>query len=167
MDKAAKNLTSSDNCEAEWNEGLSTVMQAYRGLMAYEMMYTATCLQDPDDEDYCFASAVTNTSTPSDTFLYFLPYNLSLPGSSTPSCNWCIQETMGVFHSATADRRQLIATTYENAARQVNTICGSDFVNGTLAEESVSSNRGTLLLAPQAFVLLAALLLGSLFNWIP
>src|SRR5687768_950093 len=128
MRNAASNLTESENCETEWENGLTTVMQAYRGLMAYEMMYAATCLQDPDTENYCFATAVTNTSTPSDTYLFFLPYNLSMPGSSTPSCTWCNQEIMGIFHSAAANRRQLIATTYEGAARQVNTMCGQGFV---------------------------------------
>lgn len=162
MQKAARNLTETENCETEWKNGLSTVMQAYRGLMSYEMMYTATCLQDPDSENYCFATAVTNTSTPSDTYLYFLPYNLSMPGSSTPSCTWCNQETMGIFHAAASNRRQLIATTYEGAARQVNTMCGQSFVNSTLPEED--ENAGGLTL-PHIGLVITAIVVGAIINF--
>jgi hypothetical protein len=161
MRNAASNLTESENCETEWENGLTTVMQAYRGLMAYEMMYAATCLQDPDTENYCFATAVTNTSTPSDTYLFFLPYNLSMPGSSTPSCTWCNQEIMGIFHSAAANRRQLIATTYEGAARQVNTMCGQGFVNGTLPEEEESAGG---MMYPQGVLALATVLACTVLN---
>ncbi|KAH8176025.1 hypothetical protein LIA77_04443 [Sarocladium implicatum] len=162
MQKAARNLTETENCETEWKNGLSTVMQAYRGLMSYGMMYTATCLQDPDSENYCFASAVTNTSAPSDTNLYFLPYNLSMPGSSTPSCTWCNQETMGIFHSAAANRRQLIATTYEGAARQVNTMCGQAFVNSTLPEEDESAGGLTL---PHSGLVLTAIVVATVLSF--
>lgn len=136
MSTAAKNLTSDDNCKDEYNDGLTTVMQAYRGLVSYETIYTATCLQDPDTDSYCFANAVTNLSTPSDAYLYFLPYDLELPGSSSPTCNWCNKETMAFYHAASADRDQPVANTYESAARQINTLCGPDFVNSTLPEAS-------------------------------
>jgi hypothetical protein len=161
MRTAARNLTESENCEAEWENGLTTVMQAYRGLMAYEMMYTAACLQDPETENYCFATSVTNTSTPSDTYLYFLPYNLSMPGSSSPSCTWCNQEVMGIFHAASANRRQLIATTYEGAARQVNTMCGQAFVNGTLPEEEESASG---MMLPQGALALTIMLASAALN---
>lgn len=137
---AAANLTTEENCKAEWKAGNSIVKQALLGFEAYEMMYKATCLQNPEDDMYCFANAVTNTTSASDAYFYFLPYNLTLPGSSVPSCDWCTQGTMAIFHAASADRNLYIAETYEPAARQVNTICGASFVNDTLpkAEESAS-----------------------------
>lgn len=134
MSEAAKNLTRNENCGAEFNNNLSTVMQAYRGLKVYELIYSVSCLQNPETNMYCYANAVTNLSTSSDAFLYFLPYDEKLPGSSTPTCNWCNQETMAIFNAAAADRSQGIASTYEDAARQVNAICGPNFVNGTLPE---------------------------------
>ena len=144
MDAAAKNLTTSENCKEEYENGLSVVMQAYRGLRGFNLMYSATCLEDSGSENYCYANAVTNLTTPSDAYLYFLPYDLDMPGSSTPSCNSCNQETMGIFHAASADRSQYIANTYEGAARLVNTICGADFVNDTLPDPdtSMSSSLG-------------------------
>jgi hypothetical protein len=141
MSAAAANLTAEENCGEEFETGLAKITEAYRGLMAYETLYTVSCLQDPDTNGYCFANAVTNTSIPSDANLYFLPYNLNLPGSSSPTCNWCNQETMALFHAASADRDQLISNTYESAARQVNNICGPEFVNETLPEPERSFGR--------------------------
>jgi hypothetical protein len=107
-------------------------MMAYMGLASYNMVYSASCLQDPETSMYCFANAVTNLTTPSNVYFYFLPLNMTLPGSSTPACNWCLQETMGIFQSAAANRKQAISSTYQPAAKQVNTICGPEFVNDTL-----------------------------------
>lgn len=128
------------NCKSEVDNKLSLVLQAYRGLMAYRMMYSATCLQDPDTDMYCFASAVTNIEQPSDVYLYFMPYGIALPGSSVTSCSWCTKQTMAIFHAASADRKRFIADTYKSAAHQINTLCDPDFVNITLPR-AVSSAR--------------------------
>ncbi|KAH7162564.1 hypothetical protein B0J13DRAFT_13735 [Dactylonectria estremocensis] len=140
FDAAAANLTAEGNCKKEYNSGNTVVKQFLFGLQAYEMMYQSTCLQDPDDDMYCFANAVTNLTTASNAYFYYLPYNLTLPGSTVPACSWCIQETMAIFHTASADRSQPVSNTYEAAARQVNTICGLDFVNSSLAEEATSAS---------------------------
>lgn len=134
MDSAAQNLTAKENCQEEYNQGLTVVTEAYNGLVNYKTMYSATCLQDPDSDQYCYASAVTNSTDSSDSYIYFLPYNLALPGSSTPSCDWCNKETMDIFHAASADRDLLISKTYEEAARQINNLCDPEYVNGTLPE---------------------------------
>jgi hypothetical protein len=110
---------------------------------------------------YCFATAVTNLTMPSDTYLYYMPYGLRLPGSSTPSCNQCVAETMGIFHSATADRSQLIAETYEDAARQINTICGPSFVDATLPPPE--SSFGFKLSSP-SLMTLAGVLAGTMIS---
>ncbi|KAL7822477.1 hypothetical protein V8C26DRAFT_246461 [Trichoderma gracile] len=136
LDQAAANLTKSDNCKAEIAKNQTLVLQAYRGLLAYKEVYAATCLQDPTTSQYCFANAVTNLDTPSDAYLYFLPYGLALPGSSNPSCSWCTQQTMDIYYSASADRDASVADVYADAARQVNTLCGPNYVNGTLPPAS-------------------------------
>ena len=120
MSAAAKNLTSEENCEEEYENGLSVVMQAYRGLRSYGLMYSATCLQDPDSENYCYANAVTNLTTPSDGYLYFLPYDLDMPGSATPSCNSCNQETMSIFHELGLHRRPFFFTWLKKERAQVS-----------------------------------------------
>ncbi|KAK7416396.1 hypothetical protein QQX98_005212 [Neonectria punicea] len=161
FDAAAANLTAEENCKKEWNDGDSVVKQFLFGLQAYEMMYQATCLQDPDDDMYCYANAVTNLTTASNAYFYYLPYNLTLPGSTVPACSWCIQETMSIFHSASADRSQPISNTYEAAARQVNTICGIDFVNGTLPSEEVSAS---FVFRPSWTALITSLVGAALVN---
>ncbi|KAH7229345.1 hypothetical protein BKA60DRAFT_24999 [Fusarium oxysporum] len=138
FDAAARNLTASENCKQEWESGNTIVKQFLYGMKAYEMMYKATCLQTPEDDMYCYANAVTNTTTAANAYFYYLPYNLTLPGSTNPSCSWCIQETMNIFHAAAEDRSQPVALTYESAARQVNTLCGPDFVNSTLPPEETN-----------------------------
>ncbi|KAG6000781.1 hypothetical protein E4U21_005015 [Claviceps maximensis] len=132
MNQAALNLTAEANCKSEYDQNQTQVLLAYRGLRAYNVMYSAACLQDPATNSYCFANAVTDLSTPSNTYLYFMPYGLSLPGSSKPTCNWCTQTTMSIYNAAAADRRQPVAAKYEDAAQQVNTICGPTFVNSSL-----------------------------------
>ncbi|VUC26438.1 unnamed protein product [Clonostachys rosea] len=160
MENAAKNLTKDENCSAEYKGNLKTIVQAYRGLRAYQTMYSATCLEDPDSGMYCFANAVTNLSAPSDAYLYLMPYDLNLPGSSTPTCNWCNKETMAIWHAASADTSQSLSQTYTGAARQFNTLCGPNFVNETTPEAGGTVANGP---AWSVFTLTLALafMLGS------
>ncbi|KAG6154010.1 hypothetical protein E4U51_000152 [Claviceps purpurea] len=141
LNQAAQNLTLDANCKSEFDQNQTQILQAYRGLRAYNVLYSAACLQNPTTNSYCFANAVTNLSTPSNTYLYFMPYGMSLPGASKPSCNWCTQTTMAIYHSASADRDQPVASKYEDAASQVNTLCGPSFVNASLP---VAESAGVL-----------------------
>lgn len=135
----AQNLTQSANCGSELSGGNTVVVEAYDAMIAYETLYQASCLKDPQTSAYCFADAVTNQSTVSDVYLYFLPLNTSFPGSSQPSCNWCDQQTMAIFRSAAANRNLPIAQTYVAAANMVDTFCGPNFANTTLPEAVVES----------------------------
>jgi hypothetical protein len=128
----AASLVSPANCGEEYRRGQNNILQAYYGLMAFEVLYKATCLRERDSGMYCFANAVTNDSTPANAYFYFLPLNVSLPKTSKQACTTCLQETMAIFQSAAAERRQAIADTYKPAAELVNADCGPDFVNATL-----------------------------------
>ena len=163
MKKAAKNLVDEANCKEEVDNGQNKVVEALKGLRAYSVMYSATCLQNPESEKYCFADAVTNTSNPSDIYFYSMPYNLSLSGSSIPSCGFCTDETMRIFHAATADSSSLIAATYPEAARHVNTICGPDFVNGTALSAGRLGVVPNVNTAVAVTVVTALLTLGTFF----
>ncbi|KJZ78918.1 hypothetical protein HIM_01691 [Hirsutella minnesotensis 3608] len=132
LNQAADNLTSSANCKAEIDQSHARVLQAWRGLKAYRTLYTASCLQDPSSNQYCFANSASNLNNPSDSYLYFMPFGLALPGASNPSCDFCTKETMKVFQAASANRQEFVASKYEDAAHQINVICGPDFVNSTL-----------------------------------
>ncbi|KAG6039912.1 hypothetical protein E4U41_001819 [Claviceps citrina] len=160
LSQAARNLTLEANCQNEYEQNQTQVLLAYRGLRAYNVMYSATCLQNPAANSYCFADAVTNQTNPSNTYLYFMPYGLSLPGASKPTCNWCTQTTMAIYHSAAADRDRPVASKYEDAAQQVNTLCGPSFVNSSLpaAESAALLSVG----APSGY----GLVMSALFAWV-
>jgi hypothetical protein len=139
LKQLAQNLTAPENCGVDYNRGLSTIVDAYNGMVAYAPIYSAGCLRDPETGAYCYANAVTNRTNPSSTYIYFLPLNSTLPGATVPACGYCLERTMAIYQAATADRTQLIANTYVTAAEQVNVICGPDFANETLAEVPTSS----------------------------
>ncbi|KAM4054690.1 C6 transcription factor [Hirsutella rhossiliensis] len=164
LNRAADNLAAVANCKAELDQGQSRVLQAWRGLRAYRTLYTASCLQDPSSGMYCFANAVSNLNNPSDSYLYFMPYGLALPGASTPSCNKCTSETMRVYHAASANRSDFVSDKYEAAANQINVLCGPSFVNATLprAEAAASLVPPPLSLALLTSILAILVTLGSL-----
>jgi len=129
-------LISDENCSQEYNSGQPNIMQAYVGLRAYNVLYKATCLRDEENDDmYCFANAVTNTSTPANAYFYYLPLNKALPQAANPACSKCLQDTMAIYQAAAAYRKQAIANTYVAAAETLNSICGPQFANDTLPAE--------------------------------
>ncbi|OAQ95937.1 hypothetical protein LLEC1_02033 [Akanthomyces lecanii] len=159
LTQAAKNLIESSNCKKEYDANQVSVTEAFNGLRAYKVLYAATCLQNPSTQNYCFASAVTNVTNPSDIFFYSMPLGLPLPGGLTPSCGYCTTQTMAIFHTAALDRSQKLSSTYRDAARQVNTICGPGFVNDT-----ATSGAGRLAGAPEAATTLVTVLFATLLG---
>ena len=141
MGRLAQDFTAPENCGPDWERGNSAVVAAHKAMLAYAPVYGAGCLRDPETSAYCYANAITNSTT-GNTYIYFLPFNKTLPGSTVPSCGYCTQQTMNLFQVATGDRRQLIANTYTSAAKQVNLVCGPNFVNETLAAEVIPNSSG-------------------------
>jgi hypothetical protein len=135
----ARNLTTTANCGADLEAQNPTVLQAYAGLLAYPVLYSASCLRNPSTSAYCFADAVTNSSSPTDPYVYYLPLNVSLPGGSQPTCSTCLQQTMAIFETASANKSQGIYSTYTSAAGQINSQCGPGFVNATVAQVSTGA----------------------------
>lgn len=160
LTQAAKNLLDASNCKKEYDANQVQVTNAFNGLRAYKVLYAATCLQNPATQNYCFASAVTNITNPSDIFFYSMPLGLPLPGGSTPSCGYCTTQTMAIFHAATGDGSQKISSTYRDAARQVNTICGPGFVNDT----ATSGAARRLATSPDGTATLVTVLFATLFG---
>lgn len=161
MSTFASNLTQSSSCGSDLNAQNPLVQQGLLGLLAYKPMYQAACLKDTNTGSYCFANAVTNQSSPSDNYIYYLPLNISLPGGSQPTCNTCLSTTMGFFEAASADRSSALASDYVSAAMQVNVNCGPNFVNTSLAA-AVKSSDAVALAGPTSSTagLLLALLLA-------
>ncbi|OJD35356.1 c6 zinc finger domain containing protein [Diplodia corticola] len=137
MDNLAAQLIHDDHCGADYKASNPTVLQAYKGLVAYEPVYQAGCLRD-DSGSYCFANAITNSSSPTDSYPYYLPVGVALPGGSRPTCNSCLQTTMDAFWTYTSNKTQPISQTYAQAAGVVNIQCGPNFVNATVSKSTTS-----------------------------
>ena len=132
MSSLAASLRDDANCGADYADNNALVLQAYNGLVAYQPLYQAGCLKAAVDGNYCFANAVTNSSSPSDSYIYFLPLGIALPGASRPTCNTCLQQTMAIFAGAASNLSQPVSTDYAAAAVQIDQGCGPTFVNSTV-----------------------------------
>lgn len=141
LSSLASDLLSDSNCGPDYRNGHTVVRNAYVAMIAYAPVYSATCLKDTttqgSEEGYCYANAVMNFTNPSSVYVYHLALNVSLPGSTVPTCGGCLRETMQVYHEAAADRRQPVAGVYVKAAKMVNVVCGVGFVNETLPEAEI------------------------------
>ncbi|KAI1431032.1 hypothetical protein GGR50DRAFT_681812 [Xylaria sp. CBS 124048] len=165
----ATRLIVDDSCGKEFHEGNALVTQAYQGMEAYKTLFDATCLHDADDpsSNYCFTNAVTNPTTASDSYLYFLPLNMSLPTTSSPNCSACTRQTMQIYQAATANRKADIAFTYQDAAEHINSQCGNNFTNVSLA--AVARSDGTLPVHPAAsssLLFISSFTLMAISHWI-
>ncbi|KAJ4374075.1 hypothetical protein N0V83_002814 [Neocucurbitaria cava] len=132
LDNYARELVSETTCKTDYENDNPLVLQAYNGLVAYTPAYQASCLRD-DDGNYCFANAVSNSSSTTDSYPYYLPIGQELPGGSRPTCNSCLQDVMSVFAHYGNNATQPISKTYTMAAQQISISCGSTFVNVTAA----------------------------------
>lgn len=107
-----------------------------------------------------FANAITNSSSPTDSYPYYLPVGVALPGGSRPTCNSCLQSAMDTFWTYTSNKTQPISKTYAAAAGVVNIQCGPNFVNATVAASATGSaaTQASLPGLPSAAALLVTLL---------
>lgn len=166
MASLAARIKDDNTCGPDYRAQNPLVLQAYNGLLAYPLLYKAGCLQDNSssssspsnsslgggggDESagnnsaggYCFASAITNALSPSDSYIYYLPLGVSLPGGARTSCSQCLKDTMAVFRQGARDANQPVSATYVDAAQQIDLGCGPVFVNATVPEKAGKSGAG-------------------------
>ncbi|KAK2791829.1 hypothetical protein FQN51_002016 [Onygenales sp. PD_10] len=137
MEELATAIKSPNACKADFELEQPLVVRAYNSMLAYTSIYEATCLVNPDTNNYCFADAMGTGSENS--YVYFLPLGLPMPGSSSPTCSKCLQATMQRFSNAAKIKGQPIVNTYVAAAEQININCGPSFV---VAAVAVGSEKG-------------------------
>lgn len=152
MSSFALTLRSSTACQDDYNSENPQVRQAYAALLAYDVSYDASCLKntpspgDPDaqqdNDNYCFANAVTNTSSPTDSYVYYLPMGIPLPSGSLPTCDSCLTNTMAVYANAAMNKSQPLNLDYVESATMVNEMCGPAFVNVSIPTARSSSGGG-------------------------
>lgn len=157
LDGFAKGLISMDACKTDYDNDNPMVLQAYNGLVAYTPAYQASCLRD-DEGKYCFANAVSNTTSPTDAYPYYLPIGQEMPGGSRPTCNSCLQQAMGVYSHYANNATQPLSKTYVTAANQMSIACGSRFVNVTAAPLKGSAPSTSTTLTPTITLLLMFIL---------
>ncbi|KAF1842346.1 uncharacterized protein K460DRAFT_409761 [Cucurbitaria berberidis CBS 394.84] len=132
LNNFARDLVSATACKTDYENDNPLVLQAYNGLVAYTPSYQASCLRD-NAGSYCFANAVSNSSSTTDSYPYYLPIGQELPGGSRPTCNTCLQDVMSVFANYGNNATQPLSKTYTMAAQQISISCGKTFVNVTAA----------------------------------
>ncbi|KAI5864666.1 hypothetical protein GGS23DRAFT_458650 [Durotheca rogersii] len=162
LDDLAEQLKRDENCGEDFRKENALVIQAYKGMKAYEEIYGVTCLMDPESSTYCFVNAVTNRTTASNVYLYNLPLNSSLPSRAFPACDYCTSETMKIYQSASADRRKYIANTYVQAAEHIDSECGPGFVSASLPEALPDS----AVIAQAPSLLMLSLLFVTISRWV-
>ncbi|KAL9612939.1 MAG: hypothetical protein Q9167_002468, partial [Letrouitia subvulpina] len=132
MSTYAAELIKDSNCGNDYNRQNPLIVSVYNGLIAYEPLYRAGCEQDGHG-NYCFANAITNTSSPTDPYIYYMPLGIPLPGGSLPTCSACLKKTMGFFYQAAQNKNQIqLSANYVPAAQMITIDCGPGFVNDTL-----------------------------------
>ncbi|PGH16063.1 hypothetical protein AJ79_02043 [Helicocarpus griseus UAMH5409] len=139
MDDIANKLTSGDNCGDDLELQQPIVIMAYNGLRSYAPIHDATCLKNPETDNYCFADALTNRNNTQDPYTYYLAIGMPLAGSTRPTCNKCLQAVMQRYSEAAKFDNQPVSRTYLPAAEQININCGPSFVVPAVA---VGSEKG-------------------------
>ncbi|KAL9005595.1 MAG: hypothetical protein Q9188_001643 [Gyalolechia gomerana] len=163
----ASQLRQDANCGDDYHRQQPLVVSAYNGLTSYEPLYKAGCEKD-DRGNYCFANAITNATSPTDSYPYYLPLGISLPGGSQPTCSTCLRNTMAIFsQAANSKTQQPLAGNYLSAAQMINVGCGPGFANLSMSNKSAGqpSFAATTLRRPPMRVLLGAFLC-MLLVWI-
>ena len=133
--------------------------QAYAGFLAYDTLYAASCLTSPETGNYCYADAVSNTSAPTSSYVYYLPLGMSLPAGTRPACTPCLRDTMAIFAAAAADRKGDFRGDYAQAAQVVDLTCGPGFVQPGVASNMGAKTGGNSMMG---LVALAAILLSTI-----
>ncbi|KAL5117769.1 hypothetical protein ACEQ8H_004379 [Pleosporales sp. CAS-2024a] len=157
MDAFAKQIQSPSACKPDLDNDSPVVIQALNGLLAYPVAYSAACLRDGQGS-YCFANAVSNTSSPTDSYPYYLPIGQPLPAGSRPTCNSCLQDAMEIFAQYGNDVTQPVSKTYPAAAQQISIACGQEFVNVTAAPVEAAAPMTSPSLTPTLTLLVMFIL---------
>ncbi|KAL9010497.1 MAG: hypothetical protein Q9173_004582 [Seirophora scorigena] len=170
LSSIASQLRQDSNCGSDYRRQQPLVRAAYNGLVSYSPLFRAGCERDPESGNYCFANAIQNKTSPSDSYPYYLPLGIPLPGGSQPTCSDCLRRTMDIFHEAVQERGQQgpLVTSYPGAAQLVNVGCGPGFSNQTVAASAGQSSFAapTLALPSWSVKLLAFVLFSSAGVWL-
>ncbi|KAF3910109.1 hypothetical protein AA313_de0204045 [Arthrobotrys entomopaga] len=137
MNDLGKQLLDVGACGADFKARNPVVVQAYASFISYPVVFAAGCQRS--ETGFCYADAVTNSTNPSDSYIYLLPLGIPLPGGAQLTCSTCLQKTMRIYSAAAANTSLPISSTYGQAANLINLGCGPSFVNTTVGEAQIGS----------------------------
>lgn len=146
-------------CKKDFKEETQIVQVAHRDFMAYEMVRDATCLRNTNTTNtaanapkYCYTEALfgKNSSSTSDGYLYLLPVGYSIPDVTTtndtnfpddtkPSCSSCNKRLLDLLRGYSNHSGVDISSLYEEAAKTMNSQCGSNFANPSPLEKTADN----------------------------
>ncbi|KAM5432905.1 hypothetical protein McanMca71_005560 [Microsporum canis] len=129
-----------DACGEDLSRGHPLVIAAKTGFQAYKAMHDATCLKNPETDNYCFAEAISDPDMTANVYIYHLGLGNSL-SAGRPKCGKCLAATMQVFRTAARDKKQPVSEVYVSAAKQVNIACGPTFVSTSISSGTRLSSR--------------------------
>lgn len=118
----------------------------FLGLQAFEILYTAGCLSDPNMHTYCYLTAALS-SNPFDLFVYSLPLGIGIPKSSTTSCSVCSKSILSVYADALrsgAPGTSVLKTTFYDGLTMCQSGCGTDFALVGAGLNPAANGAGTV-----------------------
>ncbi|KAK9469583.1 hypothetical protein V1512DRAFT_201942 [Lipomyces arxii] len=121
-------LLSENTCLEDYELENPLVRQAYNAFTSYNMLYSSGCLKSSTGS-YCYVDSVTNSTNPGDSYLYYLPLGISLPGGVRPSCSSCSQDIMSVLFNYAGNTSIPLSRTYVSSGQLLNINCGPNFVS--------------------------------------
>ncbi|KAK9451766.1 uncharacterized protein V1518DRAFT_424739 [Limtongia smithiae] len=150
MDSYGEQLVNSSNCAADYELQNPLVTEAYNAFTSYYMLYTTGCLQS-EEGSYCYVESATNTTSVADSYLYYLPLDVSLPNETDPTCSTCSQNIMSIFANYAGNSSLAISRTYLSAADVIDDTCGSSFVSTSVTTtDSTSAAESSAIAAAAA-----------------
>ncbi|KAH8155631.1 uncharacterized protein LAJ45_00641 [Morchella importuna] len=155
MEKLGWQIGLEENCGADLQLGNPVVQQARAAFISYKAVYLAGCLKS-DSGSYCYVDALMNVTSPSDSYVYYLPLGQNFPGGARPTCSDCLSNTLRIYSAFAGNSSQPLYDTYTSATQQINMGCGPDFSNTTVQFQMSNSGRSTF--SPAPLMLLSTLL---------
>lgn len=140
----ADKIVEDNACGADYGLGNPLVVMARDGFLSFPYVRDATCLINPDTDNYCFADSSSNTTNTSGVYPFYIGVGLVFPSGTRPLCNRCLEAVMQIYAEAAQDKEQPASQVYNDAAGKINIGCGPSFV-----DQVPVTSSGASALSPQ------------------
>lgn len=128
MSDLAEKILEDDACGVDYDRGNPLVKMARDGFLSYPYVRDATCLMNPDTDNYCYADASTNSTSTAGVYPFYIGVGLTYPPGVRPICNRCLQAVMQIYADAAKNKEQPVSGIYNDAAEKINIGCGPSFI---------------------------------------